>query len=91
MKSDKTPRKKCTLVKGLAAMVILLSMLSSTAAAGRIPDWNDAKTELGNVIFGPPENVTPNNTNTIPEFSSYAVPVVGMLGIFFILGYRKND
>lgn len=28
---------------------------------------------------------------TIPEFPSYAVPVIAMLGIFLILGSRKND
>lgn len=29
-----------------------------------------------------------STNNTIPEFPSYAVPVVAMLGIFFILGRR---
>lgn len=33
----------------------------------------------------------PDDIPVTPEFPSYAVPVIAILGIFFILGYRKND
>lgn len=89
MKSDKT-QKKYVLVKGLVIASLLLLIFNGIASAydldyklhdtfGR--PYDDAKKDL----------FPPKKPATIPEFPSYAVPVVTMLGIFLILGSRKND
>ncbi|MBK5191151.1 MAG: PEF-CTERM sorting domain-containing protein [Methanosarcinales archaeon] len=80
---------KSLLIASLAVVVIVVSAGAADISYGEDERYTNV-TQGTSVVVNPDPVVGDPNPDSIPEFSTIAIPVASVLGLLFLFNYRRH-